>query len=50
VVEDDRGVRFVRVYAGRGENNLLIYKRETAAPGGAACLDYSRDRMACRHF
>jgi hypothetical protein len=32
VVEDDRGVRFVRVYAGRGENNLLIYKRETAAP------------------
>jgi hypothetical protein len=34
VVEDDRGVRFVRVYAGRGNGGLLIYKREAAAPKG----------------
>lgn len=28
VIEDDRGVRFVRVHAGRGKGDLLIYKRE----------------------
>lgn len=27
-IEDDQGVRFVRVYCGRGNRGLLIYKRE----------------------
>ena len=31
VIEDDRGVRFLRVYAGSGKGELLIYKREPSS-------------------